>query len=722
MMKKYSWIAALVLALSLAFFACDNGGGGKKGGGQQGGEEETLEWKTVWIMSEDDDIQALTPGPLSFAAGANPFKPLVRAGGDTDVTIKAVTTPDGTIGIEYTTIADWGAGVDLLHKEFGFRVGDKITILGEFLTVGGGYAQLNFRIGNEQSHGLKVEAAGDIEWEVELDAAMVGEIMEPNQYKDNPGLRLDGRSGGQVVRIDEIRIEGNRPTNIKTLAAPVITETATGVSWAAVDGADGYEVYADDDVVATPGASATSVNLNAIDTLVVDQEYEITVVAKGVAGTSKDSVPSNAITYTHKLPSLPDIYQVPAAGADYFFINLNDFATSGAVNPNVPEGELEADKITLSFTENDQRANFKFTDAQVALLTSAVSLKVTVTGTATPDTSFRYHIGDATTGSSWNATDPAVQGVFSAITGEKDVTFGANKSATTVTYFILQQRAAVETEVVIESIKIEYLIPSGFVAVTNITGVPNSGTVDEAITLTGTVVPSYATNKTIVWTINDADDGSASPNITNGVLTATAEGTVIVTATIVNGTAEGTNYTQDFEIEIADIVLATSPYVVDLSTATLPAGYVYYDGTGDYGTTPGIINATAITDQYNSGYDISFTVTFTDLRAYTKFTVKGEYFDEDKDEIAGAADKAQVYFFSNPDNHYGSRTGTAGNLGHPSWSGNNNATGGLFSAIPAPANSSWNGKDVPAGIVVQKRDASDQGVAFIKITEISFHN
>jgi hypothetical protein len=32
MMKKYSWIAALVLALSLAFFACDNGGGGGGGG------------------------------------------------------------------------------------------------------------------------------------------------------------------------------------------------------------------------------------------------------------------------------------------------------------------------------------------------------------------------------------------------------------------------------------------------------------------------------------------------------------------------------------------------------------------------------------------------------------------------------------------------------------------------------------------------------------------
>ena len=461
MMKKYSWIAALVLALSLAFFACDNGGGGKKGGGQQGGEEETLEWKTVWIMSEDDDIQALTEGPLSFAAGANPFKPLVRAGGDTDVTIKAVTTPDGTIGIEYTTIADWGAGVDLLHKEFGFRAGDKITILGEFLTVGGGYAQLNFRIGAEQSHGLKVEAAGPIEWEVELDAAMVGEIMEFNQYKDNPGLRIDGRSGGQVVRIDEIRIEGNRPTNIKTLAAPVIAETATGVSWAAVDGADGYEVYADDDVVATPGASATSVNLNAIDTLVVDQEYEITVVAKGVAGTSKDSVPSNAITYTHKLPSLPDIYQVPAAGADYFYINLNDFATSGAVNPNVPDGELAADKITLTFTEKAQRVNFKFTAAQAADLLTAAKVDVVIVGTTDPATSsFRYHIGNALEANSWNATATDTEGALS-LNLTKTLEFGGNKNASTLGYFILQFERntdnPTETEVVIESIKITIL-------------------------------------------------------------------------------------------------------------------------------------------------------------------------------------------------------------------------------------------------------------------------
>jgi hypothetical protein len=40
-----------------------------------------------------------------------------------------------------------------------------------------------------------------------------------------------------------------------------------------------------------------------------------------------------------------------------------------------------------------------------------------------------------------------------------------------------------------------------FIAVTNITGVPTAATIGVDLTLTGTVVPSNATNKTIVWSI-----------------------------------------------------------------------------------------------------------------------------------------------------------------------------------------------------------------------------
>ena len=85
-----------------------------------------------------------------------------------------------------------------------------------------------------------------------------------------------------------------------------------------------------------------------------------------------------------------------------------------------------------------------------------------------------------------------------------------------------------------------------FVAVTNITGVPATATAGTALTLTGTVVPSTATNKTITWSVV-----SGSATVSGSTLNAAAAGTVTVRATIANGTAQGTNYTKDFTITVS---------------------------------------------------------------------------------------------------------------------------------------------------------------------------
>jgi len=88
---------------------------------------------------------------------------------------------------------------------------------------------------------------------------------------------------------------------------------------------------------------------------------------------------------------------------------------------------------------------------------------------------------------------------------------------------------------------------NSFVAVTGITSVPTSGTVG-TLTLTGTVAPANATNKTIAWSVKSA--GSTGAAISGSVLTTTSTGTVTVTATIANGKTESTPYTQDFAITI----------------------------------------------------------------------------------------------------------------------------------------------------------------------------
>jgi endo-1,4-beta-xylanase len=69
-----------------------------------------------------------------------------------------------------------------------------------------------------------------------------------------------------------------------------------------------------------------------------------------------------------------------------------------------------------------------------------------------------------------------------------------------------------------------------FVEVTNITGVPTQAVVGMPLTLSGTVSPANATNKTIVWSLV-----SGPGTISGNTLTPTGSGTIIVRATIANG-------------------------------------------------------------------------------------------------------------------------------------------------------------------------------------------
>jgi len=113
-----------------------------------------------------------------------------------------------------------------------------------------------------------------------------------------------------------------------------------------------------------------------------------------------------------------------------------------------------------------------------------------------------------------------------------------------------------------------------FVAVTNITGIPSGAIVGNPITLSGTVKPSNATNKTIVWSLKDA--GTTGAAINGNTLSTTAVGTITVTATIANGSTASTPYTQDFSIAItgrSGSAVRTVNSIVELSAllASLPS-------------------------------------------------------------------------------------------------------------------------------------------------------
>ena len=99
-----------------------------------------------------------------------------------------------------------------------------------------------------------------------------------------------------------------------------------------------------------------------------------------------------------------------------------------------------------------------------------------------------------------------------------------------------------------QDFNIEVISEDDFVPVTNIGNVPSQTGTSTPLALTGTVSPSDATFQTIVWVVKDA--GTTGAGIYYNTLYPSAAGTATVTATIANGKAIGTPYTQDFNIEV----------------------------------------------------------------------------------------------------------------------------------------------------------------------------
>jgi len=90
--------------------------------------------------------------------------------------------------------------------------------------------------------------------------------------------------------------------------------------------------------------------------------------------------------------------------------------------------------------------------------------------------------------------------------------------------------------------------PSPFVPVTGITGAPTAATVGVGLPLAAAVAPDNATNRTIVWSVYSA--GTTGATIAGNTLNTTAAGAVVVRATIADGTAAGTAFTQNFTITV----------------------------------------------------------------------------------------------------------------------------------------------------------------------------
>jgi len=184
---------------------------------------------------------------------------------------------------------------------------------------------------------------------------------------------------------------------------------------------------------------------------------------------------------------------------------------------------------------------------------TTVTIPLTLTGTVVPE----------------NATNKAIAwSVKDAGTTNATITGGNILNTTAIGTVIVTATIEVGVGPSVDFAK-DFIIavnPADFISVTDIINVPQFTIVETPLTLTGTVVPSSATNKTIIWSMKNA--GSTGATISGNILNPTEiAGKVIVTATIIDGTGTGIDFTKDFTIAInpEDFIPVTD--IIDLPTS-----------------------------------------------------------------------------------------------------------------------------------------------------------
>jgi len=172
---------------------------------------------------------------------------------------------------------------------------------------------------------------------------------------------------------------------------------------------------------------------------------------------------------------------------------------------------------------------------------ATVGIPLTLTGNVVPANATHQTIV-------WSVANPGTTGA--SISGN---TFSATAPGTANILATIANGSAIGTPY---TQTFPITVNAGFVPVTNITNVPTTATATLPLTLTGTVVPSNATNQTISWSVSNA--GTTGATISGNILNTNAEGTAIVTATITNGSGVGMNYTSNYNIIVTRAQLAGS--------------------------------------------------------------------------------------------------------------------------------------------------------------------
>jgi len=613
-MKKFSWILALLLALSLAFIGCPAPDeGGSKGGGEDGPSGPTYGPS----YNPDEPPFTLNPAATDLSVAFSAANVLAeKADGKTHGSLKFVDTTGYTYIYGSKVLNGDGKDVDnsIGDDKYGnaivrFKVDLGATKLANYGSVtfkwkANGYSDDGDNVTSGKNLYL-LASASDEEGAVTpwLGDDDIKAVIASSNYFDDIHLGEDGKpAGNNFWNSNAPRVNGDKELEI---TLPIVHQRAlTGEVW--------FAVY----VHAGNGAYTIS---------------DVKFIASEYAGTGDDAY-GTVVGDTTDAAKKP--YSGPPGDKSFNFnLDLSDWQTAGTseggLNPNVPTGTFANGKLTVTFeppNANNQRVNIKLTDEQVKAIKedrNSDYFEVTIVGTVISGTgdNFRYHIGDPSLGGGWNFTDSFDAGPLATVLVK---TINYNRTATPPTFFMLQHRSADAVTIEITSINIKTVAAPATLSSIAVKTQPTKATYENGIDkfepagLVITTTWSDATTRDVTYAAGAGftfKDGSA--DLTVGTSTFGTDGAAIPITVAYQGKTTTFNIKVESTITVTSIAVKTPPTKVAYTTGITP-----FDPTGLVITvTPSAGAATDVTYTATSGF--TFKVGSDALAVGAKFSTAG---------------------------------------------------------------------------------------------------
>jgi len=601
MLKKHGWIVVLFTAIAMVFMGCP---GDDPGPGPGDGREVEFHWLMTedfftaerWENAVEEGWVDEETGLIVWAQRQNFFEPELAAASSANTQTFTVVDNDGKPALEvFTGLVNWGVGFDLQNSFFDFHVGDQIIVTGKVLNGTAAPMFVSATAGSGETHPAVVAADGTFTVDFTLTQAHVNSISTSSG--DSPAaIRIGAKPDGIRFVIYEVEvitagyvptepvyvtgITGvpdvayvNIPLDLGTVATmqPPLAHTVHTVVWSkqADQGTATYTLTEAGVLTATTEGTAkiTATIENgweegdATYDFTIDIHAVATALTISVAGENQDVAISAQGTANVALFTDGNGYTITVGSSPYhdswakFAVDLDDATLA----------DFEFVKVTIKSTSPDGTGGWK----GLGLL-AAETLPAEL-GEDAEEGPLAIHSGirlTSPTGTLVTNTDAqgSTRTYYFAIDNEKAAAIDGSEVELSI--FI-----TAETGWAFEVSNIELILGDicgvcgqfpcvCYFPVESIRVIQSHGLIGIPIVLPAQALPTTATNRNIVWQVK-----SGTADVDGNTVTATAAGSVVLTATVANGeTASTAKVFDDITISIAAVPTAEGdPVFADFS-------------------------------------------------------------------------------------------------------------------------------------------------------------